>query len=65
MTKEQYKEFKPERDNPCWGCEYRKKDELNYINICLLDESRECIREGLKNMTELEQYKEREVNNEN
>ena len=30
--------------NPCYQCEYREPDEREYINICLLDESQECIR---------------------
>ena len=37
--------FDPKIDNPCFGCEYRKPDERGYINICLLDESKPCIKE--------------------
>ena len=37
-------EFDPERDNPCWGCKYRKSDERDSVNICLLDESKPCPR---------------------
>lgn len=37
--------FNPQKDNPCWGCEYRKKDEVDFINVCLLDEGEECIRD--------------------
>ncbi len=37
--------FNPEKDNPCWGCEYRKPDEEDYMNICWLDEKLECVRE--------------------
>jgi len=32
-------------DNTCWGCEYRKPEVRDYINVCLLDESKECIRD--------------------
>jgi len=32
-------------DNPCYKCQYRKPDERDYINICLLDESKGCIRD--------------------
>jgi hypothetical protein len=44
-TKEQLKKFNPEKDNPCWDCEYRKQGERDYINICLQDESEPCIKE--------------------
>jgi len=35
----------PDANNPCYQCEHRKPDEREYINICLLDESQECVRE--------------------
>lgn len=37
--------YNPEKDNPCWGCKYRKLDEMDCINVCLLDENLDCIRE--------------------
>ncbi len=35
----------PDANNPCYQCEYRKPDERDYINICLLDESKGCMRD--------------------
>lgn len=32
-------------DNQCWGCEYRKSGERDYINICLLEKDKPCVRE--------------------
>lgn len=46
-TEKEIKEFKPEINNPCWGCEYRKSGERFYINICLLDINKTCVREVL------------------
>lgn len=50
MTQEEqkpiYKEFKPERDNPCWDCKYRMKNQPDYTNICLLDDKENCVREA-------------------
>ena len=37
--------FNPEKDNPCWGCEYRKTGEEDYMNVCLSGEKLECVRE--------------------
>jgi len=34
----------PDANNPCYQCEYRKPDEREYINICLLDENKPCVR---------------------
>jgi hypothetical protein len=31
--------------NPCYKCEYRMPDGRDYINVCLLDESKGCIRD--------------------
>ncbi len=39
------KVFSPHKDNFCWGCGYRKLGEPDYINKCLLDENKPCIRE--------------------
>jgi len=33
-------------NNPCYQCEYRKPEVREYINVCLLDESQECIRDN-------------------
>jgi len=35
----------PDVNNLCYQCEYRKPDEQEYINICLLDESKGCVRD--------------------
>jgi len=37
------KEMKNGVSNPCWECKYRKLNEPDYINICLLKGN--CIRE--------------------
>jgi len=34
----------PDASNPCFACEYRKQDEREYINICLLDDDKSCVR---------------------
>ena len=36
----------PNVDNPCFGCEYRKQNEPEWSNICLLEENKPCVREG-------------------
>jgi len=35
----------PDANNPCYQCEYRKPEERPYINICLLDDKEDCVRE--------------------
>ncbi len=51
--------FNPERENPCWGCEYRKNDEMDWTNICLLDEKLECVCEkGINEATVDKNHKE-------
>ena len=35
----------PNANNLCYQCGYRKPDEREYINICLLGESQDCVRE--------------------
>ena len=32
--------FDPVEENLCWGCEFRKSDEADYINVCLLDDEK-------------------------
>ncbi len=33
-------------NNPCYGCEHRMPDPREYINVCLLDESKGCVRDN-------------------
>ncbi len=37
--------FDPEKENPCWGCEYRKTNARDWENVCLLDDELKCVRE--------------------